>query len=295
MATVLGGGDVESLTVLRLAPGSVVYTFTNNTLSGPGCPVQDITMMADKLVSANGSLVQHAVEHVRPWILSAAAVRPSGDCVAVPHFPSRSTSAGPDGTKWSGVAVTADDSDNDDVVEVITSFHNATTKTNAPGSASAEQPDRGTGIWITTVVPVVVIVTVVLLALLIACLLYRKKRSGKMSLEDQNRFLGRGAPVIFPDELDDKPDCSRKPLINDVAASQPPAYNCNDSPAIMTHHPGLVLHGHHDTDVAMNDDIEMNVTSPLYRPPPPVTASNGKQARPLIQQSYRSRPPEIQP
>ena len=222
MATVLGSGDVESLTVLRLATGSVVYTFTNNTLSGPGCPVPDITMMADKLVRANGSLVQHAVEQVRPWILSAAAVRPLGDCIAVPHFPSRSTSTGPDGATHFGSFIAT-------VVPCV----------------------------IAAVVLLTLLITCFLcrnkrsgkfnLKFLSRLLSKRATVTFSDELDDRS---DRSRTRLTSDTA-----ASQSPAHNCRV-------HLNDDPALMTYEPGLTMCGQHDTDAAQNGDIEMNVISP---------------------------------
>lgn len=66
---------------------------------------------------------------------------------------------------------------------------------------------------ITFVLPAIIIAIMLILAGIIACVLYRRRRSGKMSIgekdEERQSFRSKGIPVIFQDELDEKPDPGR--------------------------------------------------------------------------------------
>lgn len=56
------------------------------------------------------------------------------------------------------------------------------------------------GFQITFVVPAVIICTMLLLAGIVACILYRRRRTGKMSVGDEDErqsFRNKGIPVIF--------------------------------------------------------------------------------------------------
>ncbi|KAL8558005.1 hypothetical protein ACOMHN_016558 [Nucella lapillus] len=292
VAGVFGDKDTNALTITKIAPGSIIYSFTNNTLSGGGCPVEEVTGLADRLVTADGQLNPEAMKKLKPWVLTGAATAPAGDCEGNPNFPKRSasiakppeqdkTTAKPDQPKPDGT-------DKPDVMEKPKTT-GAPPNITGVASAGASGDDN---IWITTVVPAVVIVAIILIALLVACILYRKKRKGKMTLEDQNTFVNKGAPVIFPDELDDKPSDSTKPLlIEGSPPAPPPEYHRGDSE-------GSDLGSHKEATPPTDEvdaEIEIDATSPLYQPPPPVPASSGKQARPHVQQPYRSQPPEIHP
>lgn len=63
---------------------------------------------------------------------------------------------------------------------------------------------------ITYALPGVIIAAMMMLAGLIACILYKKRRSGKMSIsekdDERQSFRSKGIPVIFQDELEEKPD-----------------------------------------------------------------------------------------
>nr|KAG5705579.1 hypothetical protein BaRGS_034777 [Batillaria attramentaria] len=296
IAGAFGDEDTSALTVTGVRKGSVIYAWTNNTMSGPGCPVDDAKAMAGKLVSDDGNLRAETIEKLKPWKLTGASLAPAGDCEGNADFPIVSATAltpPPTSADTSTTAMPDDTKTKPDMPDVT-----MTPKPTAPVANMTTPPAKAgktseDDIWITTVVPAVVIVAILLIALLIACILYRKKRKGKMNLEDQNTFVNKGAPVIFPDELDDKPGDSSKPLlIEGSPPAPPPEYHrgTSESPEPRNNHKEATP----PTD-EMDADIETDVTSPLYQPPPPVTASSGKSARPHVQQPYRSQPPEIHP
>lgn len=63
---------------------------------------------------------------------------------------------------------------------------------------------------LTFVLPAIIITVMLVLAVIVACVLHRRRRSGKMSVNEQDderqSFRSKGIPVIFQDELDEKPD-----------------------------------------------------------------------------------------
>jgi neurexin len=69
-----------------------------------------------------------------------------------------------------------------------------------------------------------------LIALLIACLLYKRRNTGKMELgdeEERKSFRSKGIPVIFQDELEEKPEIvTKSPIIlKDEKPPLLPQYN----------------------------------------------------------------------
>ncbi len=69
-----------------------------------------------------------------------------------------------------------------------------------------------------------------LIALLIACLLYKRRNTGKMELgdeEERKSFRSKGIPVIFQDELDEKPEIVTKSpvILKDEKPPLLPQYN----------------------------------------------------------------------
>jgi len=63
---------------------------------------------------------------------------------------------------------------------------------------------------LTFVLPAIIIAAMLILAGIIACVLHKRRRSGKMSVSEQDderqSFRNKGIPVIFQDELEEKPD-----------------------------------------------------------------------------------------
>ncbi|XP_071083665.1 dystroglycan 1-like [Haliotis cracherodii] len=291
VAKLNGERNAKNFKMNRVTKGSTVVSWTNTNLASPDCPVDQIKTMMSKFVQEDGTLSKEATRGMKPFNLKGVGVVPLGACENDPNFPVLAVTkddtdepSSPDGTD------TTDETTEDEDPPVTPEPVPTSTEGVRTGSAGGGQSDD---IWITTVVPAVVIVAILLLALLIACILYRKKRKGKMNLEDQNTFVNKGVPVIFQDELDEKPTDSSKPLLMEgQPPCPPPEYQRGDSQGST---PPV---NHKQPQFDHDDHIEdTNVTSPLYQPPPPVTASSGnKQPRPHVPQpAYRSQPPSIPP
>ncbi|XP_067633096.1 uncharacterized protein Dg isoform X1 [Eurosta solidaginis] len=130
----------------------------------------------------------------------------------------------------------------------------------------------------TIILPAVIIVSMITIALLIACCLHRRRRkSGKMELgdeEERRSFRKKNIPVIFQDELDEKPEIGNKsPIIlkDEKPPLLPPSYNTSN------------MNGDNDVDE--------------YVPPPAVVVGGGREARGKspATPSYRKPPPYVSP
>lgn len=132
---------------------------------------------------------------------------------------------------------------------------------------------------ITFIVPIAVIVCMLFVAALIACILYKRRRTGKMSVgdeEERQAFRSNGIPIIFQDELDEKPDSTNK------------------SPVIMKEEKPPLL------PPPEYKGIEGSSPTPShtpYHPPPPFTASRDtpRNNRPKPSPAYRKPPPYVPP
>lgn len=131
---------------------------------------------------------------------------------------------------------------------------------------------------VTFIVPAVIISAMLLLAAIAACVLYRRRRSGKMNIEEDGRqsYGNKGIPVIFQEELDEKPEPGTKtPVIlkDEKPPLAPPEYSKSGSLKLTA------------------DDSEP------YQPPPPFTRTqdNGRQPRPKPTPTYRKPPPYVPP
>lgn len=131
--------------------------------------------------------------------------------------------------------------------------------------------------FITIIVPAVIISVMLLVAGIAACVLYRRRRTGKMNVEEDGRssYGNKGIPVIFQEELDEKPESGTKtPVIlkDEKPPLAPPEYSKSGS-------------------LRLTDDSEP------YQPPPPFTRTqdNGRQPRPKPTPTYRKPPPYVPP
>ena len=285
----------KQITVLDVAPGSIVYSWTNNTLPTDDCPVKAVNDMVNKMVNDDGTLKMSAKRKLAPYVLNGFAAKPAGACENDPNFPVKDTSQI---TTQKPVKPETTPTPEPGTVSTPTPKPEPTKKpmppkTTQPDSELQEEKQSTSDdeIWITTVVPAVVIVAILLIALIVACILYRKKRKGKMSLEDQHTFVNKGAPVIFPDEYDEKPNDSTKPLImnDEKPPMPPPEYTRASSESSRSSDQKNEEFEEHEMD-------ETDITSPLYRPPPPVQSpSNNKQPRPHMQPAYKNPTPYVPP
>lgn len=130
---------------------------------------------------------------------------------------------------------------------------------------------------VTFIVPAIIISVMLFLASVAACVLYRRRRMGKMNVEEDGRqsYGNKGIPVIFQEELEEKPEPGTKaPVIlkDEKPPLAPPEYSKSGS-------------------VKLTDDSEP------YQPPPPFTRNqdNGRQTRPKPTPTYRKPPPYVPP
>jgi dystroglycan 1 len=258
LASVFGDNDASKISVTRIEKGSVIYAWSNNSVPYKPCPTREIGDLLRYLVTVNNTLNQTFVKAMQPYRVMKAGVEPKGSCErgGIIHIETGPNHPG-----------------EPDTVE----------------SAPRETTDED--VLISTVIPAVVIAAMLLLAGCIACILYRKQRKGKLSDEDQHTFVNKGIPIIFADELEEKPDPPTKPLIMDDEKPPlpPPEYphsNAGSAPSTPRS----------DHKEPFPEDYDM--TSPLYQPPPPFTGSREhRQARPRVQhsQAYRNPPPYVPP
>ncbi|XP_041773517.1 uncharacterized protein LOC121594384 isoform X5 [Anopheles merus] len=159
---------------------------------------------------------------------------------------------------------------------------------------AAPKPISKDDYLLTFVLPSVIIIVMLLIAAIIACILYKRRLTGKMELEyinfkpiasssssnpqgtDEERksFRSKGIPVIFQDELDEKPEIGNKsPVIlkDEKPPLLPPSYSSTN----------------HDGD---NEDVDE------YVPPQPVIVG-GRESRGKspVTPSYRRPPPYVSP
>ncbi|XP_045501592.1 dystroglycan 1 isoform X2 [Colias croceus] len=146
--------------------------------------------------------------------------------------------------------------------------HSSGAVNNKTPNASPEYSDY----LVTFVIPAVVIVCMILLAGIIACVLYRRRRTGKMSVgdeEERQAFRSKGIPVIFQDELEERTDTE--------PVDKSPVIMREEKPPLLPPAP----------DYRSGEDAP-------YRPPPPFAASRTP-PRPKATPTYRKPPPYVPP
>lgn len=284
LAHLYGDPDPKYVNVLGISEGSVVFNWTNNTLPVKRCAKYEIDYLVKFLFDANGTVSSNLTNAFLPeFTISKANLNPGLICQK-------------------------------DITPTFVSIIPVTTTTSIVATVETEQATSDDDIFISTVIPAIVIGIMLLLAAIVACILYRKKRKGKMSVEDNDTFVNKGIPVIFADELEERPDPAKAPMImkeekpplpppeyprmaaGGSSPSTPPmerkdlsGHHVRSSPHHQSRHP------HHGT-YAPSSTLEHSENSPLYQPPPPFTTyRDSRMNRPKNTPTYRMPPPYVPP
>ncbi|XP_037346787.2 dystroglycan [Pungitius pungitius] len=260
LAYALGDRNTSAVSLRNISKGSIVVEWTNTSLPKHPCPKEQLTAMSRTLASADGKPSQTFRHSLEPEF------RPL-DVTAKGRASCRTYSFIPPGDI--------------DIPE-----------------PAAVTPALGTGrqstddVYLHTVIPAVVVAAILLMAGIIAMICYRKKRKGKLTIEDQATFIKKGVPIIFADELDDSkpPPSSSMPLIlqEEKPPLPPPEYPNMATPETTPLNQELL--GEY---TALRDE---DPNAPPYQPPPPFTTPmEGKGSRPKNMTPYRSPPPYVPP
>ncbi|CAN7988092.1 unnamed protein product [Ixodes hexagonus] len=258
LAGLYGDPDPRYVTVNTISSGSVVYAWTNNTLPYEPCPTETIRQLMGRLVHDNRTLTQRLVDAMRPdFRILKADTMPLGLCMdkGLPSTSVIHTEAPPP----SGVSPDVE--------------------------GAADVPPADDDIYITTIIPAVVIAVMLLLAALVACMLYRKKRKGKLSMQDSSTFINKGIPIIFADELEDKPDPAKPPVImkEERPPLPPPEYPRGGSSS-------------RGSTPQTGRRMPRDDAAPYQHPTPPfVSGRPDRQTRPKAAPTYRQPPPYVPP
>lgn len=182
--------DTNAISLHSISNGSTVITWHNRTLPTSYCAHEEVSRLRSVLVKSDNdrrSVTDEVLDVMGlKFPVKQITVIPMGICLGeLPNVHSPDSHAPPvDGDSTS-----------------VGAFHD--------------------DYLITFVLPAIIIAIMLILAGIIACVLYRRRRSGKMSVSEQDderqSFRSKGIPVIFQDELDEKPD----PGINPAASFSP--------------------------------------------------------------------------
>ncbi|KAK2915560.1 dystroglycan [Channa argus] len=260
LAYALGDRNSSTVSLLNITKGSIVVEWTNTSLPHHPCPKEQLTVMSRTIANADGrpspSFKYSMEPEFRP---QNVMVKGRASCKTYSFIPPG---------------------------EIELPEPPAVTQT--PGTNRQSTDD----VYLHTVIPAVVVAAILLIAGIIAMICYRKKRKGKMTIEDQATFIKKGVPIIFADELDDSkpPPSSSMPLIlqEEKPPLPPPEY-----PNMATQETTPLNQELLGEYTALQDE---NPNAPPYQPPPPFTTPmEGKGSRPKNMTPYRSPPPYVPP
>lgn len=260
LAYALGDRNSSTVTLRNITSGSIVVEWTNSSLPQSPCPKDQITTLSNKISDSGGEPKPAFVKAMEPEFKPInISVRGTNACQRYTFVPPGEAPMPP-----------------------------PPTATASPGTGRRSSDD----VYLHTVIPAVVVAALLLIAGIIAMVCYRKKRKGKMTIEEQATFIKKGVPIIFADELDDSksPPSSSIPLIlqEEKPPLPPPEYPNMGGPHSTLLNQNLL----EEYSVYQDDDPN----APPYQPPPPFTVPiEGKGSRPKNMTSYRSPPPYVPP
>ncbi|XP_015239236.1 PREDICTED: dystroglycan-like [Cyprinodon variegatus] len=260
LADALGDRNTSRVTLRSITKGSIVVEWTNNSLQQNPCPKEQIIALSKRISDHQGTPTPAFIKAMEPEFKPInISVRGTNKCQAYTFIP-------PGEVPMPALP----------------------TATPSPGTSQGRRDD----VYLHTVIPAVVVAALLLIAGIIAMVCYRKKRKGKMTIEEQATFIKKGVPIIFADELDDSksPPSSSIPLIlqEEKPPLPPPEYPNMAGPHSTLLNQDLL----EEYSVYQDDDPN----APPYQPPPPFTVPiEGKGSRPKNMTSYRSPPPYVPP
>lgn len=260
LAYALGDRNSSTVSLRNITRGSVVVEWTNSSLPHHPCPKEQLAAMSRRLAGPDGNPSQDFRFSMEPEFRPLEVrVQGRASCRSYSFIPP---------------------------AEVELPEPAAVTPALGRGRQSTDD------VYLHTVIPAVVVAAILLIAGIVAMICYRKKRKGKLTLEDQATFIKKGVPIIFADELDESkpPPSSTAPLIlqEEKPPLPPPEYPNTASPETTPlNQEGLGEY------TALRDE---DPNAPPYKPPPPFnTPLEGKGSRPKNMTPYRSPPPYVPP
>lgn len=263
LAFAFGDRNCSTVTLQNITRGSIVVEWTNNTLPLEPCPKEQIAGLSRRIAEDDGKPRPAFSNALEPdFKATSIAVMGSGSCRHLQFIPVAPPRRVPSEAP--------------------------------PTEVPDRDPEKSSedDVYLHTVIPAVVVAAILLIAGIIAMICYRKKRKGKLTLEDQATFIKKGVPIIFADELDDSkpPPSSSMPLIlqEEKAPLPPPEYPNQSVPETTPLN--------QDTVGEYTPLRDEDPNAPPYQPPPPFTAPmEGKGSRPKNMTPYRSPPPYVPP
>ncbi|XP_022255800.1 dystroglycan-like [Limulus polyphemus] len=248
LASAFGDPNTKYISVSSITNGSVIYTWTNSTLPSFPCPEDTISELFNFMFEDSETISEIFIKAMEP------------------EFRIRQVEVHPLGA----------------CVNVVDTASAAVT----PKTPVKEQV--GADVYITAVIPAVVIAIILIIAVMIACFLYRRRHRGKMKMQDNSSYMNKGIPIIFADELDEKPESTTSPSLTN-----------EEKPPISSSENGISTEEAVQRTSLLSEGLDGSPdasSSPPYRPPPPFTTNrDSKNNRPKTTQTYRQPPPPYVP
>ncbi|XP_078008505.1 dystroglycan 1 isoform X2 [Phascolarctos cinereus] len=171
LALAFGDRNSSTITLQNITKGSIVVEWTNNTLPLDPCPKEQIRGLSRRISEDDGKPRHVFSNTLEPEFKAVSiSVTGSGSCRHIQFIP-----------------VTAD--------RRIPSEAPPTVVTEKDPEKSSEDD-----VYLHTVIPAVVVAAILLIAGIIAMICYRKKRKGKLTIEDQATFIKKeNSPMSISD------------------------------------------------------------------------------------------------
>ncbi|XP_046970527.1 dystroglycan 1 isoform X1 [Vanessa cardui] len=246
LAALFGQKETDNIRIQSITDNPTTIIWYNTSLPMDRCPKREIEELRKMIIvderGAIGGNLRENVDQIFDKDLKVMSIRliPLGLCA----------------------------DQNTKTTKALVPIQPGTNLQNKATNASPEYSDY----LVTFVIPAIVIVCMIVVAGIIACVLYRRRRTGKMSVgdeEERQAFRSKGIPVIFQDELEERADAE--------PADKSPVIMREEKPPLLPPAP----------DYRSGEDAP-------YRPPPPFAASRTP-PRPKATPTYRKPPPYVPP
>lgn len=199
IAHAYGDADVTNMAVTRILEGSVKFSWTNLSLASVDpCPAEPLLRLTEGMIQPDGTLNPDFVDALHPYEVLYVEYSPRGSCKARTPFRS--------GGRPEDIVVTTEGS-------------------NAAESSDSESNPKIMrsldGVIMTLIIPILIIVVILALAFVLVCTVCSRRKKGDACGDPGGQSTTRkGVPVIFADELEEKPTLPTKPLI--LTEEKPP-------------------------------------------------------------------------
>lgn len=285
-----------SIHLSSISRGSTIISWYNKTLATSPCPREEIHRLESMLVNNDRTISTRVQDIMDPeFQIASIKLQLIGACKGRPSIQSPS-----------GKGIPMED--------------------------LPPPPSTHEDYLVTFIVPAVIIAAMLFLAGIAACVLYRRRRTGKMAVGGVGDEDGRGAygnkgiPVIFQEELEEKPESGTKaPIIlaDEKPPLAPPEYSKSGSLLKLPSATNTLNKSHSSNNShnaqhsspysnALNNANAANDNTEPYQPPPPFTrptnppqaharnhdgpSANGRQSgRGKATPTYRKPPPYVPP